>query len=223
MSLVTLKCTYQQICVAEKFLPYHETRRDYLPTVVWIYGPPGIGKTVLAFKLCGDDDQYVKKAGTKWWPGYDGHENIIFDDIREKGVPFMDLLGLLDSKPFTVEYKGGNRQFLGKRIFITSVRKPQHVYGTVGFEPIAQLMRRITTVYDLGDPETRASLGVTSDVPDVPEVGRVIIDLPTVIPPPLVRVPNMWGTASFEEYTPQEEEPTGWYTPLKLLNLKSMR
>jgi len=208
--------------VAEKFLPYHEVRRDFLPEVTWIYGPPGIGKTVLAFRLACDDgsvEPYVKKASHKWWPGYDGHETVIFDDIREKSIPFMDLLGLLDSKPFTVEYKGGNRQFLGRRIYITSVRKPQHVYGTVGFEPIQQLMRRITKVFDLEDPETRLALGV----PDVPEVGRVIIDLPT-IPPPLVRTPNLWGTASFEAYTPQAEEPVGWYTNADpLLNLRSMR
>jgi len=206
MRLVTLTCSSQQIQVAQKFLVYHEDQRDWEPEVVWIYGPPGVGKTVLAFKMCGSDDRYVKKNQSKWFQGYDAHENVIFDDIREAkhGITFMMLLGLLDSKPFSVECKGGSRQFLAKRIFLTSINKPEHCFGTVGYEAIGQLTRRIDKVINLGDPLVRRE----HSVPDVPEVGRVIIR-PTNSPPPLIRQPDLWGNAeAFSFYTPQKDLET---------------
>lgn len=202
MRLVTLSCTLQQIRCAEKYLVYHEDVRDWETEVTWIYGAPGVGKTVMAAKLAGDDDVYWKKTQSKWFCGYDAHEQVVIDDIREcaGGITFMMLIGLLDSKPMQVETKGGSRQFLAKRVFITSVEKPQHVYGTVGVEKIHQLMRRIDRVINM------------DAVPDVREVGRVIIDLPNedTIPwsPPTLARSNLWGNSYpffGAQYKPQED------------------
>ncbi len=140
--------------------------------VIWIHGPPGIGKTVLASQLAGKESVYWKKEGSKWFEAYDAHEVVVFDDIRKEWFPsFTFLLGLLDTKAFRVECKGSSRQFLAKKIILTSLQAPQYCFGTVGNEPVLQLTRRITRVIDLSIP-----------VPDVPEVAEVIIGALPVVP-----------------------------------------
>ncbi len=130
----------QAIRVAEKWLTYNEDERDWVPEVVWIYGESGCGKSKFVRELAGED-YYTKNSGSMWYEGYDAHEVVIFDDFRESWWPIEEMLGLLDRYGKRVEFKGGSRQFLAKRIYITTVRSPRlHYQG--GGEPIEQLMRR---------------------------------------------------------------------------------
>lgn len=159
----------QQIRVAEKFLEYNEEARDWKPRVMWIYGATGVGKSRRARELLGED-VYVKNNGSKWWPGYDGHSDVIIDDFRDKwfGGEIEVMLSLLDRYECKVEFKGGQRQFLARNIIITSPFHPRDCFRG-GIEDIQQLLRRIDEVILL-DPE----------VVD-PEVGRVILeDLPPI-------------------------------------------
>lgn len=169
--------------------------------VIWIHGPSGIGKTVLAHTMAGKEDVYWKKEGSIWWEGYDAHSVVVIDDIRADWWPFTYVLGLLDTKPMRVECKGSSRQFLAETIIITSLEAPQYTFGTVGNEPVRQLVRRITRVIDMQDlpatqqfdaePEEDDPFG--QYVPDVPEVAEVIIETLPVIPA-LSRAGAFWGS-----------------------------
>lgn len=162
MRAVAACCNFQEIRVAEKFLTYCEEARDWKPMVVWLWGPTGTGKSRIARSLTGQD-RYVKNTGTKWWDGYDGHSNVIMDDFRPSWWDLTYMLGLIDRYEFLVEFKGGNRQFRARTIVITSAFAPEECYTGTG-ECVRQLLRRIDVVDHV--------------VPDVPEVGGVIMEPP---------------------------------------------
>lgn len=132
------------IRIAEKLFKYFEPPRDYKPTVLWLYGATGCGKTYTARELLPKAYFYANSTG-KWWNGYDGHQDIIIDDIREENFPFVSLLGLLDRYPYQVEDKGSIREFRGKRIIITAPTGPAETYGST-LEDMEQLRRRIDHV-----------------------------------------------------------------------------
>lgn len=134
----------QQIRHAEKILQYIEPKRDWAPEVYWYHGPTGTGKTRKAMELC--EDPWVSNKSLRWWEGYDGHEDVIFDDFRRDFCTFHELLRILDRYPYRVEVKGGSRQLLAKRIFITSPYSPRETYCTR--EDVDQLLRRIKEVVD---------------------------------------------------------------------------
>lgn len=134
------------IKIAESMLTHIEKKRDWVPEVYWFWGPTGSGKTKLAFEMC--EDPWVSGRNLKWWQGYDGHENVIFDDFRADFCTFHELLRILDRYPYTLEVKGGSRQLLAKRIIITSHKKPEDIYRTR--EDVGQLLRRITEIRNVG-------------------------------------------------------------------------
>lgn len=145
MRAVTLQCGSQGIRVAEKFLTYHEEPRDWMPDVIWLWGPSGSGKSRSARNICADLDCYVKNDGSKWWDGYDRHEAVIIDDFRESWWPLTEMLGLLDRYEKRVEIKGGWRQFVPRKIVITTILPPSAHYTLAG-EDQEQLRRRIGSV-----------------------------------------------------------------------------
>lgn len=136
--------------------------RDGPPVVFWFHGPTGTGKTRCAWELGrslvnGDDRGiWISSGGLRWFDGYDGHDVAIFDDFRAKHVTsFAFFLRLLDRYPVNVEFKGGFVKWTPHYIFVTcpydisecfQTRK-QHVP-----EDIAQLERRITHSFHIGEP-----------------------------------------------------------------------
>jgi Putative viral replication protein/RNA helicase len=127
-------------------------QRMWYTEVRWFYGPSGTGKTRDAMQQFSSDpyNLYFKSSGTKtWWQGYDGQPNVIIDDIRPEDFSFQYLLGLFDRYPFTVECKGGSRQFLAEKIIVTCPWSPKQfldkmdsAYG----EKFDQFTRRISEV-----------------------------------------------------------------------------
>lgn len=148
---VTMHGSFQQIKVAEKFLTYHEEPRDWKPEVIWIYGETGSGKSKTAREIC-TGDVFTKSEGSKWWDGYDGHEEVIIDDFRSSWWCLTYMLRLLDRYECQVEIKGGLRQFKPKKIVVTSIYKPEECYIGVG-EDINQLLRRIDKCTDVPKSE----------------------------------------------------------------------
>lgn len=154
MRLVTKKVQSQQAMnIASKYLEYNEQERDWKPYVTWIWGDSGTGKSRLAHSALSASDVYTKNDGTKWWNGYDGHEDVIIDDFRDSWWPITEMLSLLDRYGKRVEVKGGVRQFLAKSIIITSIFPPDQCYRGCGNEPVAQILRRIDHTIHLELPK----------------------------------------------------------------------
>lgn len=139
----------QAFKIAECYMTLHEPRRDFKPHIVWIFGPTGTGKSRMARELA-PDDTYTKLPGTKWWSGYDAHDNVIMDDFRPCGdMSFNYILVLLDRYECQVETKGGHRQMLAKQMIITTPQHPANTYHNVG-EQVEQLLRRIDEIIPVG-------------------------------------------------------------------------
>jgi len=114
--------------------------------VYWLYGSTGCGKSRAAHRLA--PSAYWKMGGTKWWDGYEGHEDVIIDDYRRDLCPFHELLRLFDRYPMRVEYKGGTVDFAARRVFVTAPQAPRAIWEGRSEEDIAQLLRRIEHVVD---------------------------------------------------------------------------
>lgn len=143
--IAEVSSSFQALRVAEKLLPLYEQKRNWMPMVYWYWGPTGTGKSRAASEEAGEN-AYWCSNNSKWWQGYDGHENVIIDDFRGDWCKLVDLLKMLDRYPYVVECKGGSRQLLAKSIWITSAVAPEEAYRGVSEEKIDQLLRRIGVV-----------------------------------------------------------------------------
>jgi len=141
----------QQLRYAENLQKYYEVKRNWAPEVTWIYGESGSGKTRYAVEQC--TDPWISGRDLRWFDGYDGQSDVIFDDFRKTHCAFTELLRMLDRYPYSVEIKGGSRQFLAKRIFITCPITPQEMYEGKTSEDIQQLLRRITYIKEINRQE----------------------------------------------------------------------
>lgn len=146
----------QQLLIARVFLEFHEECRDWVPNVTWIWGSTGTGKSRLARLIC--PDAYKKSNPGHWWPGYDGHENVIIDDFREDWWSLSYMLNLLDRYEFRVEPKGTHRQFKGRNIVVTTVKPPHQCWPEVN-EDLNQLTRRCTRIIHLIEGEPWPEVG----------------------------------------------------------------
>lgn len=133
--------SYQGLRAAPIYLTYLEPKRHAMPTVVWLWGRTGTGKTRGAREWL--PDAWMSGKNLKWWNDYDGHKDIIVDDFRGDFCTLHYLLRILDRYPMSVEVKGGHRQLVAERIVITSPVPPQAAYPNSN-ERMEQLIRRIT-------------------------------------------------------------------------------
>lgn len=147
--IVPIADSLQSIKAAEVLLRYMEVKRSWVPEVRWYWGPSGFGKTRSAREWLGEDDIYECLDNIRWWDGYDAHQNVLIDDFRKTWCSFEYLLRLLDRYPMKVEIKGGTRQFLARKIAITTTKSPEVVYEDSD-EELAQLTRRITEIIFIG-------------------------------------------------------------------------
>jgi len=160
---------------AQMYLKVKERKRRFKPTVIWLYGKAGLGKTRTAmydaWRRGYGEDVHLQCGQGKWWEGYDAHKAVIIDDIREDFFSFTRALNILDRYECRLENKGGSRQLLARVIYITSPLPPDEVWNTR--EEMKQLERRIDIIQEiLSDTEyiVHKGDGVCQEKPqDYPE------------------------------------------------------
>jgi len=141
------------------------TPRSSPPSVFWLYGSTGTGKTRTAYEAAKsysshEKDVWISSGTLRWFDGYDAQPVAIFDDFRAKDVSFNFMLRLLDRYPVQVEFKGGFANWNPRIIFVTAPRSPTQLYSLLkerSPEDLRQLERRITASYDFDDDITWAS------------------------------------------------------------------
>jgi hypothetical protein len=132
--------------------------RTTAPTVIWLSGSTGTGKTRFAYDTAlkyFEGDIWASSNGLQWFDGYEGQRCALFDDFRSKHVTtlpggFAFLLRLLDRYPMRVPIKGGFVNWNPCTIFITTPDAPAVTFvhrNTHIPEDMEQLHRRITASY----------------------------------------------------------------------------
>jgi len=121
------------------------TKPKEKPHVTVLYGPTGTGKSMKAMT----DMPKAFWLDSKWWDGYDNHEDVIIDEFNG-WLPFGQLLRILDRYPLRVQNKGGSVPLVAKRIIITSHFHPKTWYKN---DRYPELRRRIDQVVSMGDAD----------------------------------------------------------------------
>lgn len=182
MGVFSFAKNLQTIKIAEQYLKYHENPRKWKPIVYWYYGATGTGKSKQAYEEC--PNAYYAMDSIKWWEGYDAHEEVIIDDMRKDFASFNQLLKLLDRYAYRIEVKGASRQFLAKKIIITSCFHPSQLFST-SKEDIAQLLRRLDKIvlfHSLDYQEDVTHKNLHSPLP--PKYSEELDELPSLPPSP---------------------------------------
>lgn len=128
----------------QQLIGLRTSRRSHATQVFWFYGPTGSGKTRAASDA--EPDAYWKANDNKWWDGYESQEAVIIDDYRTSTCAFNFLLRLMDRYPMQVEVKCGTREFVARRLYITTPKSPRETWNLRTDEDLGQLVRRIHEV-----------------------------------------------------------------------------
>jgi len=105
-----------------------EVKRDWIPEVILLYGETGTGKTKQAIEAGGVILEYTTGGFIN---GYNGEDVVIFDDVDINTLPpRTTLLKLLDRYPYSINIKGGTRNWKPKVIYFTSNYDPDELLIT---------------------------------------------------------------------------------------------
>lgn len=129
------------------------------PTVYWLYGASGTGKTRSVFDAFETSEVYMWNRTDKWFDGYQQQRVLLFDELRPNNCHFSNLLGFLDRYPINLPIKGGFIPLNSPILVITSCYSPRDCYQMLqDGDSIDQLLRRITKTIEFPDGETQTLL-----------------------------------------------------------------
>lgn len=118
--------------------------REGPPQIFTYWGDAGTGKTRRVYEESPNVFNVpVSSNDSLWFDGYNGHDDVLFDDFYG-GIKFGKMLKLLDRYPIQVPVKGGYVKWQPKRIYMTSNTNPKDWYPGVPAESRRGLRRRMT-------------------------------------------------------------------------------
>lgn len=99
-----------------------------MPTVMWRWGPPGVGKSRWVYDNFDEKDIYDKPDATKWFDGYTGQKVMIINEFEfSKEFSREYLLRICDRYPINVQTKGDYVPFSASTIILTSNENPKKI------------------------------------------------------------------------------------------------
>lgn len=140
------------------------SRRDAPPSVLFVHGEPGSGKSRYFHDMQEDGKECLfiegpPETGTWFFNGYHGQHILVLDDCAPPTIKNVThYLRLLDRYPMTVHTKGGHQEFNSPIIGITSnLTWDQWTANLNSFHKTA-LRRRITNIIEMnGVQESKES------------------------------------------------------------------
>jgi len=114
------------------------------PTIEWIWGLSGRGKSYPIQEQYGEENVFVKDE-TRWWDDYKPGQVIIVDDFDGKW-PFRNFLRFLDKYKYQGEVKGGFVKINSDLIFITCEHPPDYFWQGNELEQVTSRLSNIREV-----------------------------------------------------------------------------
>lgn len=111
---------------------------------IWLWGPPGTGKTHYARTNFGDD-VYVKPQN-KWWCGYTGQKVVILDDLDTDCLAHY-LKIWTDKWGCTGEIKGGTVNLVHESFIVTSNFSIEELFSKFPGSTVEAIRRRFTVIH----------------------------------------------------------------------------
>ena len=130
----------------------YRPKRMVPPSIVLLYGPPGVGKSRYVFDMYGVDPEFYTSpidSNGFWMDGYDKHKFVLLDDFSggKSSIKLPSLLRLLDRYSVSVPIKGSHVWWCPDEIYITTNYHPKEWYDWSGRgSSYNALMRRFTSI-----------------------------------------------------------------------------
>jgi hypothetical protein len=102
-----------------------QPKRQWKTKVICLWGETGTGKSYTAFQAGAESVSY----DGKFYLNYKNQETIVFDDFDPCYMRREEFLKITDEYPYTVNIKGGDREWNPRTIYITSNYDPSRWYG----------------------------------------------------------------------------------------------
>lgn len=155
ISLVTISETYTDLWMRyrgsiKEYRTMHTPPRTCDSIHVELhYGVPGSGKSTACALAA--PNAYHKAPQNKWWDGYEGQTEVIFNDFGASWFSWTLLMNILDHYECRVETKGGFVQLLATKFYISSNKAYDEWYQKKEPPvPVDALYRRLHSIFYYG-------------------------------------------------------------------------